>query len=649
MNRLAKPQLVWMDHARLTDVATVIAAGVAIMLLSWHTLALEPQLAGFDGSWEAALHMAVHDGVTFGNHLVFTYGPLGFLSVPTLWYGGTGSIAVLYAVILRLALASALFVAARRSYGTLAGAIVALLVACVSSVALEPVPFFMLGVWVIAHEWNARRCLPLMTLGGFVAGLELLNKESIGIEMTLMMVIVAVTVKGRGTNVLVTLAALLASLLAGWTASGQDWGALLIYAHNAARIISGYASAMGIEEPGLGATLQYPAAAVAVALGVAGALHMTAHSPAGRRWGIVGLWIAFCFFQFKEGFVRHDAGHAEEFFIALMGGFLAFTWRPDRRLIGLGMSAVLFAFAVTATVAARNGALSEIFDPPGNVSMAFTQIAQVSSRSERISIEARGRRAIEAALPIDPATLSLLRGHTVQVTPYQAAVAWAYDLSWRPLPVFQSYTAYTTGLDQDNADALDSAEAPQRILRNLEPGLDGRVQTFDEGLTTRTILCRYRQLRVTPAWQVLALASNRCMAPVALGTVHAGWDQTIPVPLPPNEHTFVYVRISGTSAGGLEQLYALLYKPAECTITLDGVTHRLVTGTATDGLLLRASVAVDFPPPYNLAPNSSTIAVGKAGQATGTGKPLTFSFFAQSVRTPIALRASQWSDAVDRD
>jgi hypothetical protein len=78
-------------------------------------------------------------------------------------------------------------------------------------------------------------------------------------------------------------------------------------------------------------------------------------------------------------------------------------------------------------------------------------------------------------------------------------------------------------------------------------------------------------------------------------------------------------------------LSALLYKPAVRAVLLDGYPYRLVEGTATDGLLLRAPVGVDFAAPFNLAPNSSNIAVAKAGQGPSTGTPITFSFFAQSV------------------
>jgi hypothetical protein len=596
------------------------------MLLSWHPLLLEPQ-PDLDPSWQAALHMALHGGVTFGNHLIFTYGPLGFLSAPTLWYSDTGIMAVSYAVLLRIALASALFFGARRTYGTIIGAIMALLVAGASSITLESVPFLVFCVWMIDHVSGSRQRLALMTIGGAVAGLELLNKESLGIEVTVMATIMAFGARGRRRDhMIVTLTALIIALLTAWTATGQDWGALLAYARNATRIISGYAAAMGYEEPSL--TWEYTAGLVAFVFGLAGALRMTMDGTARRRWGIVALWMVFCFFEYKEAFVRHDSGHGPIYFVALMGGFLALRWRREERLVGIGLAAALFAFAIAAQ---DPSSFSTVFEPDGNANSAVSQIGQVVSSSERASTMARGRLAIKRAFPIDQATLKLLQGYTVHVAPYQVGVAWAYNLDWRPLPVFQSYIAYTTGLDQEDADSLNSAQAPQRILRNLEPGIDGRVLTFDEGLTTRTILCRYQELHTTAVWQVLGLGPNRCGVPEFLGTVRAGWYQKIAVPAPPNDHSFVFVRIGGVAVGGLERLFSLLYKPVERVVLLDGASHRLVGGTATDGLLLSAPAGVDFTAPFNLAPNSSTIAVGKSRQGASGRKPISFSFFAQSV------------------
>jgi hypothetical protein len=449
------------DRTRLAGVAVWVLVPLVITLLCWHPLALEPTLKpGVGSSWEAAFHMALHGGVTFGNHLIFTYGPLGFLSAPTLWYGDTGTIAVLYAVLLRFALASALFLGARRSYGTVGGAIVALFVADVSEFALETVPFLVFCVWIIDRVCGTRQRLALMAANGAVAGVELLNKISIGLEIAVLAVIVTVAAKGRRRdNMIVTLSALVLSLLVGWIASGQDLGALPAYARNATQIVSGYSAAMSNEDMNL--WWQFAAGSLAFAFGLLGALQMTVDGPARRRWGIVALWVAFCFFQYKEGFVRHEVPHGVIYFVGLMGGFLALRWRRGTRgyLLGLGLTAILFVFAV----ASDDKSFIKAVDVGANASSAVSQLRQVSSPSESASITARGRRAIERAYPIDQPTLSLLRGHTVHVEPYQAAVAWVYQLDWRPLPVFQSYAAYTTTLDQQDADAVNSARAPQRI------------------------------------------------------------------------------------------------------------------------------------------------------------------------------------------
>ncbi len=609
-----------------TSAGMWIALPVFAVLLSWHAVALEPQ-PGLDNSWQAALHMALHNGITFGDHLVFTYGPLGFLSVPTLWYTDTGTIAFAYTVLIRFALVVAVFAGARRSYGPIAGFVCVLLVACASEVAPETVPFVVFSVWVIDRVAGERRVMAFMAVGGAVAGLELLNKESTGIEIAVLALIVALAARGhRWRNVAITLCSLVVALLVGWIATGQRLGALPAYAHGAARIITGYAAAMSISEASL--TWEYTAACVAFVFGLAAAFQMTSTATTRIRWGIVAVWVVFSFFEFKEGFVRHDSGHALIYFVALMGGFFAFRWRPGTQLVGLGLASALFVF----TLAAEGSFVSTLVDPGGNASEAISQIREVAGKSERNAIMARGRAAIEAALPLDPQTLALLRGHTVHVGPYEAAVAWAYHLDWRPLPVFQSYTAYTTGLDQMNADALNSSSAPERILRNLDTGIDGRVLEFDEGDTNRTILCRYRELRTTGAWQVLGLGPNRCLPPVALETVHANWDQKVDVPAPPNDHSFVFVRIGGVAVGGLERVEAALYKPAIRMVLLDGESHRLVSGTATDGLLLRAPGGVDFTAPFNFAPNSLTIAVSKEGSSMESGtRPITFSFFSQSV------------------
>lgn len=644
--RLKLPQARWRrpSRAQARRAGGFAVLVIAIALLSWQTLPLEPTVGlpsatdvGLDASWQVALQMAHYQNVSFGNHFIFTYGPLGFLSIPTLWYRQAGVLAFLYGAAGRIVLVIALLAGARRTYGLVIGSIVALLVASASTGVidgfsdgvLEAVPFLVLSVWIVDRLPDDRRLTILLLVGGAIAGLELLNKESTGIELAGLAVVTACAARGRRRHhLLATVAGLLVGALAGWTAAGQNWGELPAYISGTEQIVSGYPAAMSDADASL--NWQYIAAWASFAFGIVAALRMTAGADARRRWGVVALWVVFCFFEFKEGFVRHDPIHGLIYFVAVMGGFLGLTWPRRYRPVAFALTAALFLFAINA----EGTSFSGVFQPGPDASSAITQIGQVLSRSESLALTAAGREEAQTAFPIDPGTLALLRGHTVQVSPYAAAVAWAYDLDWRPLPVFQSYSAYTSALDQDNANVLSSTYAPQRILRDLEPAIDGRFLTFDQPLTNRTMLCRYRQLRATAAWQVLAATANRCGSAVLLSTVRAGWNQPVRVPKPPNVHSFVFVRIGGIGVGPLERLAEIFATPPERTIAMNGTVYRLVEGTAEDGLLLDVPPDIDYPPPFGLAPNPKKIAIREAGESRARTRthPITFSFFIQYVR-----------------
>jgi uncharacterized membrane protein len=133
--------------------------------------------------------------------------------------------------------------------------------------------------------------------------------------------------------------------------------------------------------------------------------------------------------------------------------------------------------------------------------------------------------------------IAQLEGHTVAIDPYAAAIAPAYPaFTWRPVPIFQSYSAYTAALDGQNADMLRSAARPDRILRQFVPrsvrggrtvpyAMDGRDYWFESPEATVERLCRYEEVAVSGAYQVLAESGRSCGAETPLATVTATlWD-----------------------------------------------------------------------------------------------------------------------------
>jgi len=601
-----------------------VVVPLAIVALAWQPLVLAPA-PGLDPSWMAALAMAVHNGIGFGDHAVFSYGPLGFLQNSTLWYSGLGMASFAYALLTRFALGMALYFGARRSFGPVLAFVFAVIVASVTyNQPSEWIVVLIVMVGAATSELSRRRVLLIATAAGAAAGIELLGKTSVGVDLTVMTAVFLISLPGRRRDyACAAVSAFVGALILGWVASGQDVGALPDYVKYSLQVISGYSAAMSTAAAGLG--WQSTAAIVALGVGLWGALHTTRDSPPRQRVGVALVWIVYWFFIFKEGFVRHDSGHASIFFNAMLGGFLAFRWRPEYRPAAVACGALLLS--VSLAVVAQP--LSTVLDPTANVRIMVDQLRDVLGSNRRSAIIAAGRAAIKGAEPLDQRTLALLGKHTVAIYPSEIALAWAYGLNWDPIPVLQSYTAYTTGLDRLDANFLASTDSPQRILIQQPISIDGRILSFDEPLTSREMLCRFRELYATESVAVLARGANRCSAPTRLSTVHAHWGQFVTVPPPPNDHSLVFVRVSGAGPAGFERLKALLDKPAIRLVLINGRPNRLITGTANDGLPLRASAGTDFTPPFNVAVDAHTISIIEQGTIPTSGT-IVYSFYAQS-------------------
>jgi hypothetical protein len=106
--------------------------------------------------------------------------------------------------------------------------------------------------------------------------------------------------------------------------------------------------------------------------------------------------------------------------------------------------------------------------------------------------EARVAAADDAALAPDrlpPDVVARIGTATVDVIPWETAIVRAGGLRWAPLPVFQSYVAYTPSLDRLNRDALVAHGAEYELYRYLS--IDFRFPFGDAPATATELLCRY--------------------------------------------------------------------------------------------------------------------------------------------------------------
>lgn len=613
----------------------LLGAGVA--LLGWN-VGIGPPTVGLDSSWNAGLAMAIEEGLAFGREIVFAYGPLGFLRAQGVWYTDLAVLALLYSAALYTGFCVALVWALRQTLPAAASALVAFLVVGVLPLLELPLLLAALVCLGALGRGRSERAIWLLVAGGAsFAAVEALVKLSTGPLIALLFPVALVGLRARWWQLLAYFALLGAELLLLWLAAGQGVAATPDFLANTWQVVSGYSGAMlrEVDVPAwkvTGATLV--AAGVAIALVVAaGTATRERFEDERARWAAVAL-VALCALAiFKQGVVRTDAAHLSLFFSTACVLWLAIPWAADRWRWLLGGAAAIALLGIPV----RPPGLPANLDVVANLRFAADQARLVASPARREELLEAGRAGMRAVYRLDRATLAALRGHSVAVEPWETGVGWAYGLDWKPLPVFQNYLAYTTALDELNADAVADPGGPNRILRENPAlvfpefptrGIDGRFPGWDPPAQARATLCHFAPLRTTARWQVLGRTSNRCGPERFAGEAEAGSGEPVRVPAPARGEV-VFVRVHGVEVGGLERLGALLLRARLRTAIVDGARrYRLVPGTASDGLLLRGDARIGGRSPFAQIPGARTIAI------EGAGDDLRYEFFRMRVREP---------------
>lgn len=606
------------------------ALGLIVALLGWR-VGIYPPGPGLDSSWNAGLAMGLKDGLQFGEAIVFSYGPLGFLKAQGIWFTDQAVIALLYAAAVYVGFCCALVWALQRFVPALAAALLAFLVVALLPLLEQSLLLAVLASVALLESERSERTINLFLVGAAsFAAVEALSKLSIGPVIAAILLAALLGAGARRWQVAAFLGLFVAELVALWLLTGQSLGAIPAFLENTWQIVSGYSSAMlrHVEVAPWKVTMATIAAAL-VSIVIAAACWFAACWPNRRaRWAATVIFALVSFMVFKEGVVRTDAGHLTLFFSTACVLWLALPWRQRSWWRWLWAGAAVVA-AIGLPV--RPPGTGTNLDAVANVELAAEQVDSLFSPGRRHDLMESGRGAMQATYDLDPATLAAIGGHTVAIEPWEIGVAWAYRLNWQPLPVFQNYSAYTSALDQLNADAVAGADGPERILREDQlavypefptPDLDGRYLGWDPPAQARAVLCNFTPLRTTDRWQVLGRTANRCGAPRLVRSVEAGDGETVTVPRPgPNE--VVFVRIDGAGVSGLERLTAMLLHAALRRITVNGNrSYRLVPETAGDGLLLRSGASVVDFGSFSPIPQARTIAV------SGAPGDLRYEFFA---------------------
>ncbi|MDX6609333.1 MAG: hypothetical protein QOF85_1258 [Solirubrobacterales bacterium] len=628
--------------------------GALLAVLTWPFPNLTPTY-GLDPSWVAGLYMAGERGLDAGTQIVFSYGPLGFLGLPNLFEIGMGRLAFAWSALVQILFCTALLWGSRRAFGLLVGLAVTAFAAATPIGDPILIAAAVIGAAALLGEWSARARLTLAAGAGALAGMQLLGSLRAGPTLVAMAVAVLLGLPDRRRTFPVFFAALVVTFMAFWFITGQALANIDDYAVNTANVVGDYSAAMVAVYPSR--WWQTPATAVGLATVAALCIAAVWRRDNMRRLGLVLMVAAVSFLMFKHAVVRYSPGNSGVFMAALLGIGLAlvpYVRRP------LAIAAVIVLAGITYV--GNEEAIGTRLDFRQRAETFQAELETVALPGHAEDAQQRGREEMIATYGLSPAEVALLRSGTVHVAPWEAGAAWAYDLNWDPLPVFQQYSAFTPRLDQLNAAKLESSSAPELILWqntttfdpnaiNVPGAIDARWPAFESPAQMVQMFCRYRVVRWDEEWAILRHSPNRCSRERPLATVTTGNSEGVHLP-PTRPNEALIVRVDGLAVSGLERLRTLLFRASGRIAVIEGNPWNMVGETAADGLLVRVPRWADYPGLYRLGRDISEIGFGRApGFLTGVdgSTKLTLHFSALPLdRSAVLPRAAAQKRRVQR-
>ena len=582
----------------LSDVQLVLSIGAAI-LAGVFIIPLEPLMPepGLDPAWMQAVNEAVARHLVFGRDVIFTYGP--FASVYTcLYHPATDTLMLGGRVLIAFGFVVGYLMLCwrRRVYLLLvlplftANVWVAYLSFDCIALAL-PFVFLLVIFRVTApagHEASLRLNFPVAAgvavLTCAVSLLPLVKGSFlVDVAMEFALAMIAAILSRRFVLAAVLPALAVLTMFLAWISAGQPASALFHFFVAQKPIISGYSEAMGYGILG-SAPLAKVTVVVAVVLVAIAFIKIKSTS---FPWLIPSGLCLSLFISFKAGFARadyHMVMAAGAYFLIALALASLFDQRSGIAITVAAFVVWLGAFGLLAAIRqiaeGETFAFQDLERPFVRLVRGFELRRDHAAGLHRIFAEANA--SIFARTP-----LQRVEG-SVDLYPSDLSVLFAAGDEWDPRPVFQSYSAYTTGLDSLNRAHLLTDLAPKHIFFSIAP-IDDRLPALDDAGSWPILLSKYQIAGLKNGYLQL---DRDPAAPLAqkskpLGEVTVQTGDWIDVPSTA-DGVWASVNLRPTLAGKIVLAAYRLHIVTIQMVLIDGqtVTHRFIPEMGESGFLL---------------------------------------------------------------
>ncbi len=568
------------------------AAFFGLFALFWLVLISLP-MRGFhpdvESSWQGALSYFAFKKLQFGKDVIFTYGPLGYITADT-YSGYLLASRVGFELLLKGVFALLMAALALRLRPVLRSCFI-VNVAFFSPTSLDAV--YLFAIVLSACYAIESQLSPLLTLGvGVLFAVVSLTKFTFLLlcAASLLTVTAYALAKKKWLRATGLVATYLVCVCSLWCLTGQHLSGIPPSFRSACEVASGYAEAMSINPPwswfwiGLGGLLL----AGGLLIGLA-----CASKEKNRDLAILLVLGAGLFLAWKEGVVRADPTHLHTLFAYLLFVVPAAwaTFHPPARhrrlLLGMTLIALVSPYVLLLVV---HPEVLRVLLAGASARIIQNTTAIVHPSDFRATLDgALSRIKQENALP---GMKRLIGQETVDVFGHEQAIALLNDLNYQPRPVFQGYSAYTPFLVARNRDFYLGPTAPAFVILKYQTD-DHRLAAEDDAGALEVILRNYEPLgteKTYMLWKRKAesppLAPNRLLRE---GT--ATWGEPLPLLSDPCP-VWIEIEIGSTWLGKLREF---LYRPAVIVMIVKTVPHdteyyRLVRPLARSGFIINPTL-----------------------------------------------------------
>ncbi len=538
-----------------------------------------------EDGWIEMLHFAFTERLQFGQDIVFTFGPWGFL------YGGYNPATHWVSVVAWAVLAAVFWWAAWRVVTHFFKNPLVCWLWLLAVIELATIsPFLNMDVRLTAYlllllllHFSVEERPFTLTQAMVVVSLALLSliKNSIFTIAVVTVLIVAADNVFRQRRFPWLVLAFAGGVFFFWVLAGQRLSGFGLFLRGATEIVSGYTDAMMLGGPTDNAdVLRFWEVAMAVC-----ALVGYVEYKQIRLFGVLPL-VGFAFIvfaAFKYGYVRHDGHEVAATNLLLLAALLwlpaawCIVWQSNRWLIPAILLPLIFATPLAAWSLRR-----------------YTNVELFSVLAQQLSVRNLTLRSYEDhAAGLRTALPNLEISGSVDVYPLSQTVALAPSLTCRPRPIFQSYSAYTPKLAEMNAAYLRSNRAADHILFDVWT-IDGRFAAQDDSLSWPELLTRYDIMGMAGQYILMEKSvTPRQYELTPIGEALASFDEAIDIPSMKDGPVWVRIDIRRSLWGNV---VAMFYRPPRVSLILSAPTgglysSRLLPAEARAGFLLSPVVA----------------------------------------------------------